>query len=63
MLFCHPNSNLTDRFDNFYKTQVMGCVMNCTAALIALVLGGVFEKFPRLKVVFFESKDGSPQRR
>ena len=28
--------------------------MNCTAALIALVLGGVFEKFPRLKVVFFE---------
>ena len=55
-LFCHPNSNgdLTDRFDNFYKTHVMGRVMNCTAALIALVLGGVFEKFPRLKVVFFE---------
>ena len=47
-LFCHPNSNgdLTDRFDNFYKTHVMGRVMNCTAALIALVLGGVFEKFP-----------------
>lgn len=32
----------------------MGRVMNCTAALVALVLGGVFEKFPRLKVVFFE---------
>lgn len=55
-LFCHPNSNgeLTDRFDNFFKTHVLGRVMNCTPALIALVLGGVFEKFPRLKVVFFE---------
>ena len=28
--------------------------MNCTPALIALVLGGVFEKFPKLKVAFFE---------
>ena len=27
---------------------------NCSAALVALVLGGVFEKFPKLKVVFFE---------
>lgn len=55
-LFCHPNSNgeLTDRFDNFFKTHVLGRVMNCTPALVALVLGGVFEKFPRLKVVFFE---------
>lgn len=55
-LFCHPNSNgdLTDRFDNFFKTHVLGRVMNCTPALVALVLGGIFEKFPRLKVVFFE---------
>jgi predicted TIM-barrel fold metal-dependent hydrolase len=55
-LFCHPNSNgeLTDRFDNFFKTHVLGRVMNCTPALVALVLGGVFEKFPKLKVVFFE---------
>ena len=47
-LFCHPNSNseLTDRFDNFFKTHVLGRVMNCTPALVALVLGGVFEKFP-----------------
>ena len=28
--------------------------MNCTPALVALVLGGVFEKFPGLRVVFFE---------
>lgn len=55
-LFCHPNSNgdLVDRFDNFYKTHVLGRPTNCVAALVALVLGGVFEKFPKLKVVFFE---------
>jgi predicted TIM-barrel fold metal-dependent hydrolase len=55
-LFCHPNSNgdLVDRFDNFFKTHVLGRPMNCTPALIALVLGGVFEKFPKLKVAFFE---------
>jgi predicted TIM-barrel fold metal-dependent hydrolase len=55
-LFCHPNSNgdLVDRFDNFFKTHVLGRPMNCTPALVALVLGGVFEKFPKLKVAFFE---------
>jgi uncharacterized protein len=55
-LMCHPNSNgeLIDRFDNFYKTHVLGRPTNCSAALVALVLGGVFERFPRLKVVFFE---------
>ena len=37
-LFCHPNINgdLTDRFDNFFKTHVLGRVMNCTAALVAV---------------------------
>lgn len=55
-LLCHPNSNgeITDRFDTFFKTHVLGRVMNCTPALVALVLGGVFEKFPGLRVVFFE---------
>jgi len=55
-LLCHPNSNgeLIDRFDNFYKTHVLGRPTNCSAALVALVLGGVLEKFPKLKVVFFE---------
>src|SRR5207244_183224 len=43
-----------DRFDNFYKTHVLGRPTNCSAALVALVLGGVLEKFPRLKIVFFE---------
>ncbi len=55
-LLCHPNSNgeLTDRFDNFFKLHVLGRPNNCTTALVALVLGGVFEKFPKLKVAFFE---------
>jgi hypothetical protein len=41
-LLCHPNSNgeITDSFDNFFTTHVLGRVKNCTPAL---VLGGVFE--------------------
>src|SRR5258708_7022895 len=55
-LLCHPNSNgeLVDRFENFYNTHVLGRPTNCSAALVALVLGGVFEKSPKLKVAFFE---------
>jgi len=33
-------------FDNFYKTHVLGRPTNCSAALVALVLGGVFRKVP-----------------
>lgn len=55
-LFCHPNTlgELTDRFSNFFPQHVLGRPMNCTPALIALVCGGMFELFPRLKVAFFE---------
>jgi predicted TIM-barrel fold metal-dependent hydrolase len=55
-LLCHPNSvgELTDRFDNFFKLHIAGRPNNCTTALIALVAGGVFEKFPKLRVAFFE---------
>jgi predicted TIM-barrel fold metal-dependent hydrolase len=55
-LFCHPNSegHLINRFDNFFAMHVLGRPLNCTAALVALVTGGVFERFPDLKVVFFE---------
>ncbi len=34
--------------------HILGRPLNCVAPLVAMVLGGVFEKFPRLKVVFFE---------
>jgi predicted TIM-barrel fold metal-dependent hydrolase len=56
-LLCHPNGNwgfLTQRFDNFLAMHVLGRPTNCTQALVALVCGGVFERFPKLKVVFFE---------
>ena len=56
-LFCHPNGNfgfITERFNNFLAMHTLGRPTNCTQALVGLVAGGVFEKFPRLKVVFFE---------
>jgi predicted TIM-barrel fold metal-dependent hydrolase len=55
-LMCHPNTigELINRFDSFFSQHVLGRPLNCTAALVALVLGGVFERFPRLKVCFFE---------
>lgn len=61
-LFCHPNGQqgfITERFDrgernNFLSMHVLGRPTNCTQALVALVCGGVFERFPRLKVAFFE---------
>ena len=56
-LFCHPNGHMgfiTERFSSFFPMHVLGRPTNCTQALVALVAGGVFERFPRLKVVFFE---------
>lgn len=55
-LLCHPNTlgELTNRFNNFWEQHVLGRPLNCTPALIALVCGGVFERFPNLKVAFFE---------
>jgi predicted TIM-barrel fold metal-dependent hydrolase len=61
-LFCHPNGQqgfITERFDkgeanNFLAMHTLGRPTNCTQALVALVAGGVFERFPGLKVVFFE---------
>ena len=34
--------------------HVLGRPINCTAALVALVCGGIFERFPKLRVAFFE---------
>jgi len=56
-LFCHPNGGggeIIDRFDTFFQMHILGRPMHCTPALIALVAGGVFERFPGLKVAFFE---------
>ena len=56
-LFCHPNGHMgfiTERFHNFLAMHTLGRPTNCTQALVGLVSGGVFERFPRLKVAFFE---------
>ena len=56
-LFCHPNGHMgfiTERFHNFLQMHTLGRPTNCTQALVGLVGGGVFERYPRLKVAFFE---------
>jgi predicted TIM-barrel fold metal-dependent hydrolase len=55
-LMLHPNSygELINRYDNFFAMHVLGRPMNCTAGLVALVTGGVFERHPDLRVAFFE---------
>jgi predicted TIM-barrel fold metal-dependent hydrolase len=55
-LFVHPNGHtgfITQRFDNFPAMHALGRPTNCVQALMGLVYGGVFERFPRLKVCFF----------
>jgi uncharacterized protein len=55
-LMLHPNSygELINRYDNFFAMHVLGRPLNCTAGLVALVTGGVFERHPNLRVAFFE---------
>ena len=56
-LFVHPNGHtgfVTQRFDNFAAMHALGRPTNCAQALMGLVYGGVFERFPNLKVAFFE---------
>ncbi len=55
-LFCHPNSGgpAQSMFKSFYPIHVLGRPFNCAMALVGLVTGGIFEKFPKLRVVFFE---------
>jgi uncharacterized protein len=55
-LMLHPNSygELINRYDNFFAMHVLGRPFNCTAGLVALVTGGVFERHPGLRIAFFE---------
>ena len=55
-LMLHPASfgELINRYDNFFAMHVLGRPFNCTAGLIALATGGVFERYPNLRVAFFE---------
>ncbi len=55
-LMLHPASmgELINRYDNFFAMHVLGRPFNCTAGLVALTTGGVFERHPGLRVAFFE---------
>jgi predicted TIM-barrel fold metal-dependent hydrolase len=55
-LMLHPNTygDLINLYDNFYAMHVLGRPFNCTAGLTALTIGGIFERFPNLRVAFFE---------
>jgi uncharacterized protein len=55
-LMLHPASmgELINRYDNFFAMHVLGRPLNCTAGLVALTTGGIFERYPNLKVAFFE---------
>jgi predicted TIM-barrel fold metal-dependent hydrolase len=47
-----------DRFDNFAYVHAVAHPMEMQMALMCMCFGGVFEKFPNLKVVFLESGGG-----
>jgi predicted TIM-barrel fold metal-dependent hydrolase len=55
-LMLHPASfgELINRYDNFFAMHILGRPFNCTAGLVGLVTGGVFERYPNLRVAFFE---------
>lgn len=54
MLHVASFGELTNRYDNFFAMHVLGRPFNTTAGLVALVTGGIFEQFPKLRVAFFE---------
>ena len=49
---------LNERFGNFVQVHVFSHVPEQIAAVTAVVLGGVFERFPRLRVGFMEAGCG-----
>lgn len=55
-LFVHPASRgpLANRHRNFYQMHCLARPTMAADALVSFVIGGVFERFPKLKVAFFE---------
>ncbi len=55
-LFSHPNSRgpSQSKFKTFTQIHALGRPFNSCMILMAMVLGGVFDRHPNLKVVFFE---------
>lgn len=55
-IFTHPNSRgpSQSKFKTFTQIHALGRPFNSCLALMAFVLGGVFDRYPNLKIVFFE---------
>ncbi|HEX9808068.1 MAG TPA: amidohydrolase family protein [Alphaproteobacteria bacterium] len=55
-LFVHPHSRgpVANRHKNFYQMHCLARPTMAADALVSFVIGGVFERFPKLKVAFFE---------
>ena len=55
-LFVHPHSRgpIANRHKNFYQMHALARPTMAADALVSFVVGGVFERFPKLKVAFFE---------
>ena len=48
----------SERFDRFFFTHIVGFPFELMIAVLAIVGGGIFERFPRLKVAFLEGGAG-----
>jgi aminocarboxymuconate-semialdehyde decarboxylase len=52
LVFIHPSgSTLGQRLAKYYLTNIIGNPLDTTIALTHLILGGVLERYPRLKIV------------
>ena len=52
-IFVHPNDFLAkERFERYYMGIVVGTIAETTIAVTSTVFGGVFKKFPKLKMIF-----------
>lgn len=52
-IFVHPNDFLGgDRLSKYYMGIVVGTLAETTIAVTSMIFGGVFNKFPNLKMVF-----------
>jgi hypothetical protein len=48
----------SERFDRFFFTHIVGFPFELMISVLAIVAGGIFERFPRLKFAFLEGGAG-----
>lgn len=52
-LFIHPNDPMgAERLTKYYMSIVIGTLAETTTAFASALFGGIFQRFPRLKVIF-----------